>query len=253
MGRSNLHAYLDFCLQVDHTVGEVVKTLKEKGLYENTLIVFTSDNGFAPYVDVNFLESHGHYPSYIFRGYKADAWEGGHRVPLIVEWPGQVASHTISDEVVSLADWFATSAAIVQSPVPDNAGEDSYNLLPVLLGEDYHHTLREATVFHSMRGEFDIQKGVWKLILCNEKMAGGSWVPDKRYDSASSQAGTPFQLYNLETDPGETNNLYDKHPDKVEELKALISKYIKNGRSTKGEPQKNDPVTKWPQISWMDN
>ncbi len=253
IGTSKLHAYLDFCLEVDNTVGQIVKVLKEKGLYDNTIIVFASDNGFAPYVDVNFLENHGHYPSYIYRGYKADAWEGGHRVPLIVEWPGKIEGRRISDEVVSLTDFFATAAQITNTTLPDNAGEDSYSLLPLLLGNKYNHPLREATVYHSMGGRFCIQQGIWKLILCNEEKAGGSWVEDKRFDSSGYQANTPFMLYNLELDPGETNNLYDKYPQKVMELKTLLTKYINEGRSTRGKPQKNDPVEKWPQISWMKN
>lgn len=249
-GKTDLHTYLDFCIEVDHTVGEIVKTLKEKGLYENTMIIFTSDNGFAPYVDVKFLENHGHYPSYIYRGYKADIWEGGHRVPLIVTWPGKVQSSTISNEVVSLVDLFATTAEIVNADFEDNAGEDSYNILPVLLNEPYQGPLREATVFHSIRGEFAIQQGPWKLILCNEERAGGMWVPDKRLDS--TQVQTPYLLYNLQEDPEELINLYDRYPEKVQELKALLSNYISNGRSSKGKPQTNDKVAKWPQISWMD-
>ncbi|MGJ7033293.1 sulfatase family protein [Niabella hirudinis] len=248
-GKTGIHGYLDFCLQVDETVGTIVNTLKKQGLYENTLIIFTSDNGFAPYVDVRFMEDHGHYPSYIYRGYKADSWEGGHRVPLVVQWPGRIAPHTITNELVSLADWFATVSSIVHTAVPDNAAEDSYNLSPLLLGKNGPRPLREAIVYHSAKGEFAIQKGSWKLILCDEKTAGGSWVPDKRYDSLQSK--TPFLLYDLETDPGETNNLYSRHPHKVKDLKALLTRYITEGRSTPGAIQQNDPAPAWPQISWM--
>ncbi|WP_018631160.1 sulfatase family protein [Niabella aurantiaca] len=249
VGKSGIHAYLDFCLQVDETVGAIVNTLKKKGLYEHTLIIFTSDNGFAPYVDARFIEDHGHYPSFIYRGYKADAWEGGHRVPMIVQWPGKIIPRTVTTEVVSLADWFATVSGMVHTPVPDNAAEDSYDLMPLLSGAAYRHPLREATVCHSIKGEFAIQQQNWKLILCNEKTAGSAWVPDKRYDSL--QAATPFLLYDLESDPGETNNLYSRYPGKVKELKALLTRYIREGRSTKGTIQKNDAVDKWPQISWM--
>lgn len=251
IGASKLHPYLDFCLEVDHTVGKIINTLKEKGLYENTVIIFTSDNGYAPYVDVKFLEDHGHYPSYIYRGYKADAWEGGHRVPLIVSWPNKIEAAKITNEQVSLTDWFATAANITHTKIPDNAGEDSYNLLPLLLGKKYPHPLREAIVSHSHKGEFCIQQDAWKLILCNEKAAGGVWLADKRFDA--SQGNTPYMLFNMELDPGETVNVYHKNPEIVSRLKTLLTRYINQGRSTKGKPQKNDFAEKWPQINWTEN
>lgn len=246
-GKSNLHPYLDFCLQVDHVVGEIITALKNKNLYNNTLVIFTSDNGFAPYVDVSFLENHGHYPSYIYRGYKADIWEGGHRVPFIVQWPGHIKSQTISEEVISQVDIFATFAEIVDITYPDNVGEDSYSILPVLLGTEYPQPLREATVYSSINGEFAIQRGDWKLILCNEKQAGGTWMPDKHL-GANSLIHTPFMLYNLRLDPQEMINLYKRYPEKVAQLESLLISYIKKGRSTEGIAQDNDKVDSWNQI-----
>lgn len=252
-GKSGVNDYLDFCLEVDHTVGEIVKTLKDKNLYDNTLLIFTADNGYAPYVELELLERNGHYPSYIYRGYKADVWEGGHRIPLIAKWPGKIEPRTITDEVVSLADWFATAADIVGVDIPDNAGEDSYSLLPLLLGKNYRKPLREATVFSSGNGRLAIQQDKWKLILCKQSEANGPWVPDQRYDSSAAQAGTPFMLFDLQTDPEERNNLYNRHPGKVRQLKHLLTEYIRKGRSTKGRPQQNDPAKRWPQINWMED
>lgn len=248
VGKSGLHSYLDFCMQVDDVVGEIVNTLKKAGLYDNTLIVFTSDNGYAPYVDVKFLEDNGHYPSYIYRGYKADAWEGGHRVPLVIQWPAKVASHNVTNEVVSLADWYATFAAILNNKPPSNAAEDSYSLLPLLLGNKYTHPLREATVFHTIKGDFAIQKENWKLILCSEKNAGGNWVPDKRYKVPANIPADSMLLYNLEIDPEEVNNLVSRYREKAAEMKSLLKKYIKNGRSNPGKAVQNDQVKQWPQV-----
>ena len=154
-------------------------------------------------------------------------------------------------EPVSLTDWFATAANITHTKIPDNAGEDSYNLLPLLLGKKYPHPLREAIVSHSHKGEFCIQQDAWKLILCNEKAAGGVWLADKRFDA--SQGNTPYMLFNMELDPGEMVNVYHKNPEIVSRLKTLLTRYINQGRSTKGKPQKNDFAEKWPQINWTEN
>lgn len=252
-GKSGVSDYLAFCLEVDHTVGEIVKALKEKDLYDNTLIIFTADNGYAPYVDLELLEENGHYPSYIYRGYKADVWEGGHRIPLIAAWTGKIAPRTVTDEVVSLADWFATAAELTGFAIPDDAGEDSYSLLPLLSGKHYKRPLREATVFSSGNGRLAIQQDQWKLILCKQSEANGPWVPDKRYDSSAAQGGTPFMLFDLRADPEETNNLYNRYPEKVRQLTRLLAGYIRKGRSTKGKPQQNDRAKQWPQIKWMED
>lgn len=246
-GQSDLHEYLDFCLQVDHTVGQITQAVRKAGLEENTMIIFTSDNGFAPYVDKeHVMEQNGHMPSYVYRGYKADIWEGGHRVPFIVQWPGVVQPQQISDEVISLTDLIATCADITRAPLPDNAGEDSYSFLSVLQGENLKKPLREGTVYHSFKGEFAIQQGKWKLILCP---GSGGW--SQPVEGKGTEGLFPFQLYDLKNDPEEQNNLYEKNPEMVQQLKTLMTRYIREGRSTPGAPQQNDPVDQWPQVDWM--
>ncbi len=223
-GRSDMKGkageYADFCIQTDAVVGEITAALEEKGLAENTLVIYTSDNGFAHYVGNEKLESKGHYPSYIYRGYKSDAWDGGHRIPFIARWPGKVAPSGECDQTVCLTDLLATCAAIVNAELPADAGEDSYNILPALLGEKVKSPIREATVHTSIKGVHAIRQGKWKLIFAR---GSGGWT--------SGKVSTPGQLYDMEKDPDESENLYDKRPDVVKRLTALMEKYKRRGRS----------------------
>ena len=240
-GRSGTNPYGDFVLQVDHTVGQVMNALEHHGIEDNTLFILTSDNGCSPQAGYDELAEFGHNPSYIFRGHKADIYEGGHRMPFIVRWPAKVKAGTISDQIICLTDLIATCAAIVGDTLPDNAGEDSYNILPVLLGEDIE-PVREAIVHHSINGSFAIRKGSWKLIMCP---GSGGWsypVPKE----AQEMNLPPVQLYNLEKDNVEQNNVYDQYPGVVEELKSLLDEYILTGRSTPGKPQEYVKKEGWP-------
>jgi len=204
-GRSGTNPYGDFVLQVDHTVGQVMNVLEHHGIEDNTLFILTSDNGCSPEAQYDELEKFDHDPSYVFRGHKADIYEGGHRMPFIVRWPAKVKAGTISDQIICLTDLLATCAAIVGDTLPDNAGEDSYNILPVLLGEDIE-PIREAIVHHSINGSFAIRKGKWKLLMCP---GSGGWsypIPEE----AKEMNLPPVQLYDLEKDIVEQNNVYDQ-------------------------------------------
>ncbi|MCX7048666.1 MAG: sulfatase-like hydrolase/transferase [Candidatus Sumerlaeota bacterium] len=247
-GKSGLHPYLDFCLEVDWTVGQILKALDDAKLSSSTLIIFTSDNGFAPYVDKpKEMEKSGHFPSYIYRGYKADIFEGGHRIPFFARWPGVVKPGAVCDETICLTDLMATAADIVKVKLPENAGEDSVSILPALQGKNIERPLREATVHQSINGQLSIRQGQWKLEMCP---GSGGW--GEPTDPEARKQGLPArQLYDLKADPGEKNNIYDKHPDVVRRLTALLAKYVKEGRSTPGAPQQNTPAGKWPQIDWM--
>ncbi len=165
MGKSNTNFYGDFVLQVDDVVRQVIAALEKQGIRENTMIIFTSDNGCSPRADFEELAAVGHDPSDVYRGHKADIYEGGHRVPFIVSWPDRMKGNFKTDETICTTDFMATAAAMVGVDLPDNAGEDSYSFLPVLLQEDYQPPLREATVHHSIEGRFAIRQGDWKLIL----------------------------------------------------------------------------------------
>ncbi len=247
--KSGLNPYADFVLMIDDYMGQLLQTIKAAGIEENTLVIFTSDNGFAPYANAELLEAKGHFPSGPFRGYKADIFEGGHRVPFIVKWPGVVEAGSVSGQTICLTDLMATCADIVDYQLAPNEGEDSYSLLPLLTKQLTEQPLREATVHHSMNGSFAIRQGPWKLILCPDS---GGWSDPKPGDSVAVAALPPVQLYNLETDPGERDNLEAANPEKVNALKALMKKYILDGRSTSGEKQMNDQFEgDWWQINFM--
>lgn len=226
-GKNELGDYGDFCMQVDHTVGQVLKTLDSMNLTENTIVIFTSDNGCAPYIGVKTLEGKGHYPSYVYRGYKADIFEGGHRVPFLLRWPKKVKAGSTSKEIICLTDLLATCATITGDKLPDDAGEDSYNILPAILGQQLDQPIREATVHHSINGSFSIRQGKWKLELCP---GSGGWS-DPKPDKAKKDGLPPVQLYDMEKDIAETTNLHDKYPEVVERLTGLLNKYKDSGRS----------------------
>ncbi len=241
LSKSEAGLYGDFVHQMDEVVGKVLEALKQNNMTENTLIIFTSDNG-SPHLDGSNMEGesgsvlkYGHNPSYIFSGKKADIWEGGHRVPFFAQWAGKIKAGSESNEIICLTDIFATCVAILGDKLPDNAGEDSYNILPVLTGKKIIEPLREATVHLGGDGSFAIRQGKWKLELCPGSGGGGSLSPE-----VALQKHMPLiQLYNLENDIGEQQNVYDKYPDVVYHLTNLLEKYVKDGRSTPGNHQKN--------------
>lgn len=233
-GKSGLNAYGDFVLQTDATVGRVLDALDRHGLTDNTLVIVTSDNGCSPMADFEALARGGHHPSYHFRGHKADIFDGGHRIPLLVRWPGKVQAGSTCGQLICLTDLLATCAELVGARLPDNAGEDSVSILPALLGKTTG-PLREAVVHHSINGSFAIRQGPWKLELCPD--SGGWSAP--RPGSPAERDLPPVQLYNLETDMGETTNVQDQHPQIVQRLTALLEKYVVEGRSTVGPQQPN--------------
>jgi len=234
-GKSGLNPYADFVMQTDHCVGQILDALETNGLAENTLVVFTSDNGCSPVANIKELESKGHYPSAQFRGYKADIWDGGHRIPFIVRWPGKIKPGTASTQLICLTDLMATCAELVGERLPDNVGEDSVSILPALLGAD-RKPLREAVVHHSINGMFAVRQGAWKLELCP---GSGGWSEPR--DPAARKAGSPpTQLYNMEQESDEQKNLQAEHPEIVDKLMKLLERYVAEGRSTPGAPQRND-------------
>lgn len=248
-GKSGLNPYGDFVLMVDDMVGKVMNALKEAGVDDNTILVFSTDNGCSPQAKFDELQEKGHYPSYIYRGHKADLFDGGHRIPCAVRWPAKIKPHTVN-QTVCLTDFFATFATIADYQLKDSEGEDSYNILPLLLNEKEGDVIREATVHHSINGDFTIRKGEWKLLL--SPSSGGWSFPKPGTDDEVIKTLPLIQLYNMKTDPAEKNNVYAEHPEVVKELKDLMIKYVKEGRSTPGAPQKNDGPEVWKQLSWME-
>ncbi|HUT25298.1 MAG TPA: arylsulfatase [Sumerlaeia bacterium] len=228
-GKSQAGAYGDFVHQVDWTVGMVMAALERNGLTQNTLVMFGSDNG-SPARDganmsgpINSVRKYGHNPSGRLRGIKADVWDGGHRTPFIVRWPGRIEPGSVCDETICLVDLMATCAAIVGEKLAPDAAEDSYNVLPALLGEKRAAPIRETTVHHSGGGMFAVRQGPWKLILGR---GSGGWTKGDRGEDLP-----PGQLYNMAENPSETENLYTMRPDMVERLTAILEKYKREGRS----------------------
>ncbi len=233
IGKSNTNSYGDFVLMCDDAVGQVIKKLEEKNLTEDTIVIYTSDNGCSPMADFKELAAIGHNPSYQFRGHKADIYEGGHRIPLIVKWPAWIKPASVSDEAVCLTDFMATAADIVEYELPDDAAEDSISNLPVWLAGDYEKPLREAVVHHSVDGSFSVRKGYWKLEMCP---GSGGWSDPKPGNEAPD--APKIQLYNLKDDIGEKKNVQDQYPNTVHELKTLLKKYIRDGRSAPRKARK---------------
>ena len=248
-GKSGLNPYGDFMLMIDDYVGQLTETVEKAGISDNTIIIFTSDNGCSPSAKIEELKKMGHSPNSIYRGHKADIYEGGHRVPFIIKWPKEIKKGSVSDETICLTDLMATFAEIANYDMKDDEGEDSFSLLPVLKGNAFSSPIREATVHHSILGNFAITKGDWKLIMCPG--SGGWSLPGPK--KPETLEGLPeVQLYNLSRDPVESNNLESSEPEKVAELKLLLSKYITEGRSTLGVIQENDKINfKWEQIDFI--
>lgn len=233
-GSSGLNPYADFVRQVDADVGRLLAKLEQLGLRDNTLVVFTSDNGCSPAAQIDELQAKGHAPSFIYRGHKADLFEGGHRVPFIVRWPGKVKPGSVSPQLVGQIDFLATFADALGVPVPAGAGEDSVSFLPALLARDGGQ--RQTLVSQSVNGSFAFRDGSWKLALCP---GSGGWSAPK--PGSKEEKGLPeFQLYDLAQDPGEKTNLAAQHPERVTAMKAALQAQITKGRSTPGPDLTND-------------
>ncbi len=244
--RSRTNAYGDFCLMVDDVVGRIMAALDQAGATENTIVIFAADNGCSPSADFSGLARLGHRPSHVFRGHKADIFEGGHRIPLLVRWPARIRAGRACRETVCLVDLLATMAEATGAKVPDTAGEDSVSNLPLWLGRRHAKPVREATVHHSMDGSFSIRQGRWKLELC---AGSGGWSAPR---PGPECAGLPaVQLYDLRADVGEQRNVQAEHPRVVARLRRLLADYVRNGRSTPGRPQPNTGDFPWLQLDWL--
>lgn len=231
-GRSGLNSdYADLVMETDAVVGRVLDSLEHAGLTEDTLVIFTSDNGCASYIGVPPLEAQGHFPSGPFRDYKASVYEGGHRVPFVIRWPQAITPGTVCSQLVHQADVMATLADIFQVPLPPDAGEDSFSLLPLLQGGST--PVRTQSVNTACNGLPSYREGPWKLIL-----------------QADAAAGTAVQLYNLDQDPREASNMAGREPERAAAMRQAFEQLIVAGRSTPGQSQKNDVrVTRYPKTS----
>ena len=218
------NAYGDFVKMTDAKIGEILQYLKDKNLDKNTMIVFTSDNGCSPTANFKELREKGHDPSAGFRGTKADIYEGGHRVPFIVKWPGKIKTNSINNTTICLTDFMATCSDLLNTNLQNNAGQDSYSLLPLLTPSKKTAYQRTSTVHHSIDGYFAIRKGDWKLAFC--RGSGGWSAPTE--NQATKNNMPAVQLYNLKEDPSEQNNVQAKYPEIVRALTEELEKIKAN-------------------------
>ena len=245
-GKSGTNEYGDFVLHCDDVAGRINRKLKELGLYENTIVIYTSDNGCSPMADYPELLSQGHNPSYVFRGTKADIYEGGHRIPLIVQWPDRVPEGRRCSRIVCLCDIMATMADILGISLDAETAVDSVSNLPLWLNPD-EEEVRADLIHQSIDGSLSIRKGKFKLEMCP---GYGGWSEPK---PGEEPEGAPsFQLYDLSEDIGERKNVIEEYPEVVKELREILKAHIFRGRSTPGPAQHNDGAAVWETIRWVE-
>lgn len=239
-GKSDLSEYGDFLMETDWVVGQVLDQLDELNLTDQTLMVFTTDNGCSPQAKIPELQAKGHSPNGKLRGHKADIFDGGHRVPFLVHWPAVVEAGTRSDQLVSTVDAFATFADVIGAKIeiPDDVAEDSFSFLPILRGVD--EAVRPFLIHHSINGSFAIRQGRWKLNLC---AGSGGWSNPRPPKALKAKSLPPVQLYDMQADIAESNNLIEHQPDIADSLADLLVEAIANGRTTPGEKVANEG---WP-------
>jgi arylsulfatase A len=225
-GKSGISDLADFLMETDWVLGEVLAALDRNKLVENTLVFFTCDNGHATYTGLPALERAGHKVSGPLKGYKTNIWEGGHRVPFVARWPGQIKPAASCTQTICHTNLLATCAEVLGAKLPENAGEDSFSILPLLRGAEGERPATPAVVHQAADGTLAIRQGKWKLVM--------------RPAVAMAKGASADQLYDLEADLAETRNVAADNSVVVRQLTELLQKYIDNGRSAPGPAQKND-------------
>ena len=234
-GKTKAGPHGDFIFELDYIVGRLMSKLDQLGYGENTLMIFSSDNGPEVPTVIDMRKTHKHDGARPWRGVKRDQWEGGHRVPFIARWPKKIKDGSTSAQTICLTDVMATCAALTGATIPPNAAEDSYNILPVLLGQAVDKPVREYTLHQTISLALAIRHGNWKYL--DHKGSGGNnygregeWGM-KQFALPERAPDAPGQLYDLSKDPGETTNLYNEYPEIVKALKGKLEEYKTSGRS----------------------
>ena len=234
-GKSGLGDYADFVMETDAGFGEILTALDRHDLMKNTLVIFTSDNGCSKVAKIPKLREKGHHVSAHFRGSKADLWDGGHRVPFVVRWPGKVKPGSSCHQLICLVDLIATCSDFLEIPLPEKSAEDSVSFLSALSGKPIEAS-RDGIIHHSISGHFGYRQGKWKLLLAR---GSGGWTTPG--EAKAIQIGNPVaQLYDMENDPSEMTNLYATHPEVVRRMLSLLERDVFRGRSTEGVESQND-------------
>lgn len=240
-GKSDVGRYGDFVMETDWVVGQVIKKLKEHNLDENTIIIFASDNGshgranpahINPHGAGSVKSQYGHNMNGDFRGLKGDMYEGGHRIPYIVQWSGHIEPNTVNHEMIMVEDFYATIAEILGKKTPKIAAEDSFSILPYLKGEKLENPIRNYMVMNTFFGFDFIRKGDW--VYAPFRGSGGPYGNrngQTKKELSILKQGSNGQLYNLKDDPAQEKNLWSERPDKVIELSELLLKHLDQGHS----------------------
>ncbi len=230
LGKSGIAPIADFVMETDWSVGEILQAVEDAEISENTLIIFTADNGHSNYTGWEELVNAGHAPSGPYRGHKGDIWEGGHRVPFIASWKGKIANGTSSDQLICISDIYATCHDLISGyNLPANQAEDSFSFLDILLNKN-SKSERENIVSHSVNGEFAYRKNGWKIVF---KLPESNLVKSRGKAAKSA-------LYHLEYDIAENSDSAAFYPQKVEQLSKELRLIIERGTSQEGEKAAND-------------
>ena len=226
-GKSKVGEYGDFMMMLDNCVGQVLQTLEKQGLAENTLVIFTSDNG--PLWFEKDTAMYDHNSSGIYRGHKLEYYEGGHREPFIARWPGHVKAGSTSEQMVNFADMMSTFADLSGVALPAGAGVDSYSILPALLSQPPTGPVRTESIHEQYGNKLALayRQGDWKLLLPK----GVFKVMNKTITPEAMDGIKGFELYDLKSDPAESKNLAEANPEKAKALFALLKSNIERGGS----------------------
>jgi arylsulfatase A len=230
-GKSGIAPIADFVMETDWSAGQVIKAIEDAGIADNTVVIFTADNGHSHYTGWQHLIKAGHRPSGPYRGHKGDIWEGGHRVPMVVRWPSRIAAGSSNNQLICLNDIFATCGELVEADIPPSAAEDSFSFLPLALALGRSKTgKRTNVVSHSVNGEFAYREGPWKIVYK---------LPTRNRDQARGKPAI-VELYNLEIDIAEKDSVADRHPEIVKRLSTALQLLVDRGTSRLGPAQSND-------------
>lgn len=236
-GKSGLNLYADVVLELDHMVGQITEKLREKGLEEDTIFIFTSDNGCSGVADLPFLESKGHFSSEKFKGHKFSIYEGGHRVPTIISYPNMIEKDSVCENNVCHTDFFATFAEFFQVETPEASGEDSFSNLALWQGKNTCQ--RKSSIYSCGSGYLAVLQNQWKLTCCCD---GGmsKEIIENTYENKVTQMD--FELYNMETDPEEKHNLMSQYPEIADSLVKELDFVVYS--------HENQPSEQWFQRNW---
>ncbi len=232
-GKSDAGAYGDFVFQTDYVIGQVLEAIRENGFEENTIVIFTADNGPEHYAYPR-AETYGHFSMGQLRGLKRDVWEGGHRVPFLIKWPGKISPGEVSEKLVSQIDIMATVSDLVGVPLPQGSAPDSFHFLPSLHKGTDALPQRKYLIHNTFANRWAVRQGEWLYI--NDSTGQHSNMPESFSQLRGfTDFNTPELLFNLSDDPGQFNNLSSMYPERIMEMQSLLSESKAKGYFSKQE------------------